>query len=141
MKHQHYLFAAALFIGCAAGSSQAQGLAEMAGQPPAATASSSVSTQAQERRLFAEALHLYRSGRWSAAYARFAALADRGHVRAARIALTMLRDGPDRYGTQWSAEAPQVQAWERATGRQTPSSTGGARQFAEFSANDGPDRR
>jgi hypothetical protein len=77
-------------------------------------------SSAEEQRQFAQALRLYRSGRWAAAYGRFMVLADQGHARSARIALAMLRDGPSRYGSQWDAEEWQVQAWARAALRVDP---------------------
>jgi hypothetical protein len=58
--------------------------------PAAATVQAS---SAEDSRLFAQALQLYRAGRWSAAYADFTTLAARGHARAARIALVMQHDG------------------------------------------------
>ena len=44
------------------------------------------------------------------------ALADEGHVPAARVALEMLRHGRDVYGTDWTAAPRQVALWERAAG-------------------------
>ena len=50
---------------------------------------------------FAAALQLYHDGHYSAAYGRLVALADRRHVDAARIALLMVRFGPQLYNRQW----------------------------------------
>jgi hypothetical protein len=82
--------------------------------PAVAAAESGRGSSAADRKLFAEAMHLYKGGRWSAAYGRFMTLADRGDARAARIALAMLRDGPKLYGIHWDAQTSQVVAWEHA---------------------------
>jgi hypothetical protein len=120
MMHPTCLLAAALVIGCsAAQAQQARGAFTVTINLTQAD-SAAATVAAEERRQFAEAVHLYRSGRWSAAYGRFMALADRGHARAARIALSMLRDGPQLYGTHWDAAPSQVSAWERAKVRVDP---------------------
>ena len=59
----------------------------------------------------AEAMEHYRNGHVSAAYGRFAELADRGDAEAARIALMMLRYGPQLYGHEWGASQPQIERW------------------------------
>lgn len=119
MKDPYVLFAASLFLGCTLADAQS-GPAPAQPQVAAARGASAnfqvnVSvTGAEEQGLFAEAVDLYRAGRWSAAYGRFATLADRGHVRSARIALAMFRDGPSLYGLQWEAAPAQLDAWRRA---------------------------
>jgi hypothetical protein len=60
---------------------------------------------------FSQAMAQCREGHWSAAYGRFANLADQGDVEAARIALLMLRYGAQMYGVQWSASQPQIELW------------------------------
>ncbi len=60
---------------------------------------------------FSVAMDLYRDCHWSAAYGRFARLADTGHGESARIVLLMLQHGPRLYGTQWSASAAQIERW------------------------------
>ena len=102
------LIAAAMCLGCAAGHAQWARPAAASGSGVVASARS-----ADDQKLFAQALRLYRSGRWSAAYGRFVVLADRGDVPAARIALQMLRHGSDLYGTEWTAAPTQVAGWER----------------------------
>jgi hypothetical protein len=82
---------------------------------PAATAAS----QGQEE-LLNQASTLYREGRWSGAYGRFAALADQGHLEAARIAMHMLRMGPVLYGTDWGASQPQIDLWSRLASQPLP---------------------
>jgi predicted alpha/beta-fold hydrolase len=59
----------------------------------------------------AEALNAFRSQRYSAAFGRFAALADAGHVPSAEIALVMLSYGSNLFGSDWSASAPQQASW------------------------------
>ena len=103
------LVAAAVLACCA--TAQAQWKEPVAqGAPTVAS-----SREAQDAR-FREAMRLHRAGRWSAAYGRFAALADEGHVPAARVALEMLRNSRNVYGTDWSAAPTQVAGWERAVG-------------------------
>ena len=69
---------------------------------------------ADDRQRFQQAQELYREGRFSAAFGRFAHLANRGHPDAARIAIAMLRYGPALYGTQWSASDWQLREWSSA---------------------------
>lgn len=63
---------------------------------------------------FEAALESYQRGHWAAAFAAFARLADRGHVQAARIALQMLRYGPQLYGHTFSAPDGAAERWARA---------------------------
>jgi hypothetical protein len=102
------VFAAALLACCA--KAQAQWKEAVDASTPAATARESQSAR------FREAMRLHRAGRWSAAYGRFVALADEGYVPATRVALSMLRNGPNVYGIDWSAAPSQVASWERALG-------------------------
>jgi hypothetical protein len=53
----------------------------------------------------------YKMGKWTQAFERFAALANRNHVDAARIAILMLRFGPSLYGDSWSATPIQIDHW------------------------------
>ena len=53
----------------------------------------------------------YERNHWPQAYAAFAALADRGHGDAARIALQMARHGPALYGSSFSASDGQRKRW------------------------------
>lgn len=116
MKQLIHLSAAALAVWCIAG--YAQSIAPVAaGIPAPATAAAAIQTTDIQ---FADALQLYRQGRWSAAYGRFVQLADGGHVESARIALVMVRHGADLYGTEWTATQPQVSAWERMVGATGP---------------------
>lgn len=66
---------------------------------------------------YAYATSLYQQARWAGAFGRFAALADRGHPDAARIALIMLRYGRELYRTEWSATDAQVARWVDAANR------------------------
>lgn len=120
MKPITTLFAAALvFVG---GVSQAADGTPVAAARPGIgiSAAGTASLASSERARFEEAQQLYRIGRWSAAYGRFATLADRGNADAARMALQMLRHGPDLYGTDWSASASQVASWEAAIAASGP---------------------
>ena len=110
MKQLIHLSAAALAVWCIAGYAQSIGPAAPGVQAPAAA------TQQLGEVVFADALQLYRHGRFSAAYERFMHLADTGHGESARIALVMLRHGPDLYGSAWTATPAQVGAWERTAG-------------------------
>jgi hypothetical protein len=64
-----------------------------------------------QAKLQAEALNAFRAQRYSAAFGRFAALADAGHVPSAEIALVMLRYSTTMFGSDWSASAPQQAGW------------------------------
>ena len=59
----------------------------------------------------------YERNHWPQAYAAFAALADRGHGEAARIALQMARHGPKLYGTSFAASDGQRQRWAALAAR------------------------
>ncbi len=86
-----------------------------------ALASAMPASAASDEERFAEAMALYRDGRYSAAYGHFAKLADGGHADAARIALLMVRFGPQLYGVPWSASPYQVARWaDRASASRPP---------------------
>jgi len=102
------LCAAAVLACCA--TAQAQWV-----EPALQASVSPASREAQDAR-FREAMHMHKIGRWSAAYGRFAVLADEGYVPAARVALEMLRNGPSVYGTTWAAAPSQLVAWETTLG-------------------------
>ena len=108
--HRNAFVLAAVLACCA--TAQAQWV-----EPALQGTAAPTSREAQDAR-FREAMRLHKFGRWSAAYGRFAVLADEGHVPSARVALAMLRNGPQVYGTDWSASPTQVAAWEHATGSQ-----------------------
>jgi hypothetical protein len=59
----------------------------------------------------AQAVQAFRAGRYAAAYARFAALADGGDVPSAQIALLMVRQGPSLFGSEWFATPAQQMRW------------------------------
>jgi hypothetical protein len=102
------LCAAAVLACCA--TAQAQWV-----EPALQANVSPTSREAQDAR-FREAMHMHKVGRWSAAYGRFAVLADEGYAPAARVALEMLRNGPSVYGTTWTAAPSQLAAWENTLG-------------------------
>ena len=60
---------------------------------------------------FVGAMQLYHDCHYSAAYGRLAQLADGGHPEAARIALLMVRLGPQLYRNEWSATQNQIHHW------------------------------
>jgi hypothetical protein len=76
-----------------------------------ASAATPASRLASSDAAFNDAMEQYREGRSSAAYGRFARLADQGHAEAARIALLMFRHGPKLYGHDWGASQPQLRQW------------------------------
>lgn len=80
----------------------------------ALTAVAAPADTADDRLRFDQALEMYREGRFSAAFGRFAGLANRGHPDAARIAIGMVRYGRELYGTEWSASAWQLRQWSSA---------------------------
>lgn len=57
------------------------------------------------------ALQDFREQRWSAAYGRFAELADAGHGPSAEWARLMHRDGEALFGRAWSATPDQQRRW------------------------------
>jgi hypothetical protein len=130
---EYILFAAALFVGCtmfegSIGAARAsQSLATPVPAEAAAAASQPAVAPAREERAFAEAVLLYRAGRWSAAYGHFVSLADAGHVRSARIALAMQRDSAEAYGTSWDATSQQLLEWEHTAGGAPLASVASAR--------------
>jgi hypothetical protein len=60
---------------------------------------------------YRQALRLFRSSRYAAAYGRFAQLADAGHVPSARMALVMVEQGPRHFGSTWDAWPHQLRDW------------------------------
>jgi hypothetical protein len=65
----------------------------------------------QQELLHADAIEAFLSHRYSAAYGRFAQLADEGHVPSALIALMMVRQGPSMFGARCAATPEQLQRW------------------------------
>lgn len=62
-------------------------------------------------REYAEAVKTFRNGRLSEAFGQFMAIANRGDVDAARVALFMHMYGPALYGKQWDAGDQNVAYW------------------------------
>lgn len=69
------------------------------------------SVRARHAQMHADATEAFLAHRYSAAYGRFARLADEGHVPSALIALTMIRYGRSMFGADWDATPEQVQRW------------------------------
>lgn len=66
---------------------------------------------AEPQARFEQATQAFRGGRHAQAYARFAALADAGHVPSAQIALVMHRHGLGLFGSDWAATPWQQARW------------------------------
>ena len=62
-------------------------------------------------REYADAVRSFRTGRLSEAFGQFMAIANRGDVDAARVALFMHMYGPVLYGKQWDAGDQNVAYW------------------------------
>lgn len=73
-----------------------------------------------------EARDLYSQGKWSAAYGRFAQLADEGQAEAAHIALLMVRYGATLYGQDCAASRSQIEHWFALSLRRTKALTASA---------------
>lgn len=76
---------------------------------------------------YAQAVQSFRAGRTSEAYGQFIALANRGDVDAARVALFMNGYGASLYGKHWDALPNEVAYWSTlvrnssmTAGRQQP---------------------
>lgn len=61
-----------------------------------------------------QALELYASGQWAAAFERLAALADARDPEAARISLMMVRHGADLYKSSFQVAPERLQHWKQA---------------------------
>ena len=75
-----------------------------------ATHSASLPAPATQAQRYADAVEAFQTQRYSAAYGRFAALADEGHVPSALMALALVRYAP-MFGTEWSATPAQLRDW------------------------------
>jgi hypothetical protein len=62
---------------------------------------------------FDQAAWLFRQKQWSGAFGRFSHAADQGNREAARIALFMLRNGSQLFGSEWTASQDQIDHWMR----------------------------
>lgn len=65
----------------------------------------------EQAKVEAEALNAFRQRRYSAAFGRFAELADAGHVPSAEIALMMSRHGATLFGSEWDTSVPRQARW------------------------------
>lgn len=68
-------------------------------------------TQPELNEQHGHALELFRQGRHAAAYGRLIALADAGHVGAARLALVLATQGHAMVGAEFSATEAQQLRW------------------------------
>ena len=89
------------------------------------------SPQAQRER-YADAVQSFREQRYAAAYGRFAAMADGGHLPSAQLALVMHDQGRALFGSDWSASPDQRRRWNTLV-------VNAARQRVELPDNDGGD--
>ena len=81
-----------------------------------------------------DAVHALSTQRYSAAYGRFAALAEQGHAPSALMALAMVTYRPSMSGApQWSATPAQLQRWSALVAREVHE---GASLIAEYDPND-----
>ena len=65
-----------------------------------------------------DAVHALGAQRYSAAYGRFAALADEGHAPSALMALAMVTYRPSTSEPQWSASPAQLRRWSALVARE-----------------------
>ena len=65
-----------------------------------------------------DAVHALGTQRYSAAYGRFAALADEGHSPSALMALAMVTYRPSMSGAQWLVTPAQLQRWSALVARE-----------------------
>jgi len=75
-------------------------------------------TGAEHTQRYDDAVHALSTQRYSAAYGRFAALADEGHAPSALMALAMVTFRPSMSGAQWSATPAQLQRWSALVSRE-----------------------
>jgi len=67
--------------------------------------------EVEHTRMYDDAVHALSMQRYSAAYGRFAALADQDHAPSALMALAMVTFPPSMSGARWSATPAQLQRW------------------------------
>lgn len=65
----------------------------------------------EQRSVHDEATRSFRERRYSAAYARFARLADAGHAPSAQLALAMHANAAALFGSDWFATTAQQRRW------------------------------
>jgi hypothetical protein len=75
-------------------------------------------TGAEHTQRYDDAVHALSTQRYSAAYGRFAALADEGHAPSALMALAIVTYRPSMSGVEWSATPAQLQRWSALVARE-----------------------
>ncbi|MFO1329397.1 MAG: hypothetical protein U1F56_18705 [Rubrivivax sp.] len=65
----------------------------------------------------ADARSAFLAGRYADAYGRYAERADAGDAAAAWMALTLVTQGPQLFGGEWSATPAQIQRWHQLAQR------------------------
>ena len=78
---------------------------------PSARAEELRKSDAEYTRMYDDAVHALSMQRYSAAYGRFAALADKDHAPSALMALAMVTFPPSVSGARWSATPAQLRHW------------------------------
>jgi len=66
---------------------------------------------------YGAAVQTFRGQDYAGAYGRFADLADEGHAGAAHWALAMVSQGPEVFGSEWSATPGQLRRWSALSAR------------------------
>jgi len=84
-------------------------------------------------REFSEAVQQFKAGRRAEAFGRFIALANRGDVDSARIALHLHTYGSVLYGAQWEAGREDVEYWTTLV-RNSPTAGRGQPEYKPFIA-------
>jgi hypothetical protein len=70
-----------------------------------------VALSAGQQASYVQALQSFRDQRYAGAFARFARLADAGHVPSAQIATVMVQHGVALFGSDWAVTPGQQQRW------------------------------
>jgi hypothetical protein len=84
-------------------------------------------------REYTAAVQQFKAGRRAEAFGRFIALANRGDVDSARIALHLHTYGGILYGAQWEADRADVDYWNTLV-RNSPTAGRGQPEYAPFVA-------
>lgn len=117
------------------------GLGEALAQERPSPASPTFERPAEHAAALERARDDYEQGRWKAAYAAFAALADLGDGEAARVAWLMHRHGPALYLAALPATEAQRTRWRQASGAAMPAAEAALAASTDRSAAAEPSRR
>lgn len=100
------------------------GIGDAVAQASPAVDSQTIDRRAETNAALERAREDYEQGRWEAAYAAFAALADLGDGEAARVAWLMHRHGPALYQAALPASEAQRARWRLASAAASPGPLG-----------------